>query len=176
MVNTRSTGPGSGQQEQNNQGTSQQTPLSMPPPLTPEQFFQLQMQMMATLNNTVQALQQIHAQPPPPPPPQPRDRRADFLRGHPPTFSHAADPLQADDWLHSVERQLDVAQYDDRERVIYAAGQLGGLALDWWESYPAWDRDALTWVQFRECFRNHHIPAGVMKMKHKEVLALKQVN
>jgi hypothetical protein len=99
-----------------------------------------------------------------------------LLRGHPPTFSHAADPLQANDWLHSVERQLDVAQCDDRERVLYAAGQLRGSALDWWESYPAWDRDILTWVQFRERFRNHHIPVGVMKMKHKEFLALKQVN
>jgi hypothetical protein len=69
MVNTRSTGTGYGQQRQNNQGTDQ--PLPMPPPLTPEQFFQLQMQMMATLNNTVQTLQQIHAQPPPPPPQQP---------------------------------------------------------------------------------------------------------
>src|SRR6185437_9455819 len=47
----------------------------------PEQYFQLQMQMMATLNNTVQALQQAHTQPPPPPPPQPRDRHAEFLRG-----------------------------------------------------------------------------------------------
>jgi hypothetical protein len=130
--------------------------------------------MMATLNNTVQALQQIHTQPPPPPPQQPRDRRADFLRGHPPTFSHATDPLQADDWLRSVERQLDVAQCDDRERVLYTAGQLRGSALDWWESYLARDRDALTWVQFREFFMNHHIPAGVMKMKHKEFLALKQ--
>ena len=54
MVNTRSIGSGSGQQQgQNNQGTR----MPMPPPLTPEQFFQLQMQMMATLNNTVQALQ-----------------------------------------------------------------------------------------------------------------------
>jgi hypothetical protein len=107
MVNTRSTGIGSGKQGQNNQSTDQ--PLPMPPPLTPEQFFQLQIQMMATLNNTVRTLQQIHAQPPPPPPQQPRDRRADFLRGHPPTFSNVADPLQADDWLRSVERQLDVA-------------------------------------------------------------------
>jgi hypothetical protein len=97
MVNTRSTSTGPGQQGQNNQSADQ--PLPMPPPLTPEQFFQLQMQMMATLNNTVQA----------------HDRRADFLRGHPPTFSHAADPLQADDWLRSVDRQLDVAQCDDRE-------------------------------------------------------------
>jgi hypothetical protein len=174
MVNTRSTGTGPGQQGQNNQGTDQ--PLPMPPPLTPEQFFQLQMQMMATLNNTVQTLQQIHAQPPPPPPQQPRDTRADFLKGHSPTFSHAADPLQADDWFRSVERQLDVAQCDDREQVLCAAGQLRGSALDWWESYPARDRDALTWVQFREHFRNHHIPAGVMKMKHKEFLALKQLH
>ena len=101
MVNSRSTGSGSGQQQgQNNQGTG----MPMPPPLTPEQFFQLQMQMMATLNNTVQALQQIHAQPPSPPPPQTRDRHAEFLRGHPPTFSHTSDPLQADDWLRAVER------------------------------------------------------------------------
>ena len=55
MVNTRH---GSDQQQgQNNQGTG----IQMPPPLTPEQYFQLQMQMMATLNNTVQALQQAHA-------------------------------------------------------------------------------------------------------------------
>ena len=53
MVNTRR---GSDQQGQNNQGTG----IPMPPPLTPEQYFQLQMQMMATLNNTVQALQQAH--------------------------------------------------------------------------------------------------------------------
>jgi hypothetical protein len=100
------------------------------------------MQMMATLNNTVQTLQQIHTQPPPPPPQQPHDRRVDFLKGHPPMFSHAADPLQANDWLHSVEHQLDVTQCDDRERVLYTAGS----ALDWWESYPARDRDALTWI------------------------------
>ena len=105
MVNTRNTGSGSGQQGQNNQGTR----MPMPPPLTPEQFFQLQMQMMATMNNTVQALQQVHAQPPPPPPLQARDRRAEFLRGHPLMFSHMSDPLQADDWLRAVERQLDVA-------------------------------------------------------------------
>ena len=128
MVNTRSTGSGSGQQQgQNNQGTG----MPMPPPLTPEQFFQLQIQMMATLKNTVQALQQVHAQPPPPPPPQqPRDRLAEFLSCHPPMFSHTSDPLQADDWLRAVERLLDIAHCDDRERVLYVAGQLRGAALD----------------------------------------------
>ena len=94
------------------------------------------MQMMATLNNTVQALQQVQAQPPPPPPPQqPRDRRVEFLRGHPPTLSHMSDPLQADDWLRAVERQLNIAQCDDLERILYATGQLRGVALDWWQSH-----------------------------------------
>ena len=119
--------------------------MPMPPPLTPEQFFLLQMQMMATLNNTVQALQQVHAQPPPPPPPpQARDRHAEFLRGHPLTFYHTSDPLQADDWLHAVECQLDIAQCDDRERVLYAAAQLRGAALDWWESHRIQDSEAFT--------------------------------
>ena len=79
------------------------------------------------------------------------------------------DPLQADDWLRAVERQLDIAQCDDRECVLYAAGQLQGAALDWWESHPVQDREALTWLQFRERFRSHNVPAGVMKMKQKEI-------
>ena len=70
---------------------------------------------------------------------------------------------------------MDIAQCDDRERVLYAAGQLRGVALDWWESHPVHDCEAFTWIQFRERFRSHHIPAGVMKTK-KEFLALKQVN
>ena len=37
------------------------------------------------------------------------------------------------------------------------------------------DRKALTWLQFREWFRSHNVPADVMKMKQKEFLALKQV-
>ncbi|WVZ84379.1 hypothetical protein U9M48_031417 [Paspalum notatum var. saurae] len=90
--------------------------------------------------NANQVLQQAQAQPPPLPP---KDRRGDFLKGHPPTFSHATEPLQADDWLRAVERQLDIAQCNDRERVL-------------------------------ENFRNHHVPAGLMKMKKKEFLSLKQ--
>jgi hypothetical protein len=52
------------------------------------------------------------------------------LKGHLPVFKHSTDPLQADDWLHVVERQLEIAQCDDREKVLYVAGQLQGAALD----------------------------------------------
>ncbi|WVZ52606.1 hypothetical protein U9M48_003650 [Paspalum notatum var. saurae] len=127
MVNTRNRGNGP---EGNNQanGNPPQNPLS----LTADQSFQLQMQMMATLDNAM-------------------------------------------DWLHAVERQLDIAQCNDQERVPYAAGQLRGAALDWWELYRPQDRECFTWAQFRERFRSHHVPAGIMKMK-KEFLSLKQGN
>ena len=45
---------------------------------------------------------------------------------------------------------------------------------DWWESHPVQDRESFTWIQFRERFLSHNVPAGVMKMKQNEFLALKQ--
>ena len=47
--------------------------------------------------------------------------------------------------------------------------------MDWWESHLVQDREALTLLQFWERFCSHNVPAGVMKMKQKEFLALKQV-
>ncbi|WVZ97162.1 hypothetical protein U9M48_042717 [Paspalum notatum var. saurae] len=38
--------------------------------------------------------------------------------------------LMVDDWLHAVERQLDIAQCNDQERVLYVAGQLREVAED----------------------------------------------
>ena len=43
----------------------------------------------------------------------------------------------------------------------------------WTPSHPVQDREARTWLQFRERFRSHNVPAGLMKMKQKEFLALK---
>jgi hypothetical protein len=47
--------------------------------------------------------------PPPPPPAPPRDKHREFLSHKPPTFSNSVDPLQADDWLKSVEKMLNIA-------------------------------------------------------------------
>jgi hypothetical protein len=66
---------------------------------------------------------------------QPRDKRGEFLKGRPSVFTHATDSLEADDWLRAVERQLNIAQCDDPQKVLFASGQLQGEAQDWWESY-----------------------------------------
>jgi hypothetical protein len=39
----------------------------------------------------------------------------------PPTFSNSMYPLQADDWLKSVDKMLNIAQCSDREKVLYAS-------------------------------------------------------
>jgi hypothetical protein len=36
--------------------------------------------------------------------------------------------------------------------------------------------NTITWQEFRDSFRVHHIPSGVIKLKQREFLALKQGN
>jgi hypothetical protein len=99
----------------------------------------------------------------------PRDKHREFMSHKPPTFASSPDPIHADDWLKSVEKMLNIAQCSDREKVLYASGRMTGPAADWWDSY-------VTWAEFTTQFRNYHIPAGLMKIKKKEFLSLKQGN
>jgi hypothetical protein len=116
--------------------------------------------------------------PPPPPPLPPHDKHQEFMSHKPPTFASSPDPLDADDWLKSIEKMLNIAQCSDREKVLYASGHLTGPAADWWDSYVAAHdaADTITWAEFTTQFRNYHIPAGLMKIKKKEFLSLKQGN
>jgi hypothetical protein len=44
----------------------------------------------------------------PAPQQQPRDKLAEFQRTKPPTFSHSVEPMDADDWLKTVEKKMQV--------------------------------------------------------------------
>ena len=147
-----------------------------PPPMTMEQLIMNQTQVIQALGQAVAAMHQAQQQPPPPPPPQPRDRRAEFMKGHPPVFTHSADPMDAEDWLRAIERELDVAQCTDQEKVLYGPHQLRGAAQQWWESYRLAHNNpnTITWQEFTERFRAHHVPADVMSLKKEEFLALTQ--
>jgi hypothetical protein len=69
------------------------------------------------------------AQPQAPPPP-PRDRLRDFQHTKPPTFSHAVEPMDDDDWLKSIEKKLQVVQCNNHEQVLLASYQLSGPAAN----------------------------------------------
>jgi hypothetical protein len=97
-------------------------------------------ELMNTQNQMMQMFMQHMQNNPPvggPPPVHVRGKRGEFLKGRPPVFSHATDPLEADDWVRAVEKQLNIAQCNDLEKVLYASGQLQGTAQIWWESYQA---------------------------------------
>jgi hypothetical protein len=43
--------------------------------------------------------------------------------------------MHADDWVKSVEKKLQVVQWNNREKVLLASHQLSGPAADWWYAY-----------------------------------------
>jgi hypothetical protein len=106
----------------------------------------------------------------------PRDKQAKFMRGHPPVFALSTDPMDAKDWLCTMERELHTALCNDREKVLYGPRQLRGAAQSWWESYLAThaNPEAITWEEFRDNFCRYHVPEGLMIVRKEEFLALKQ--
>ncbi|KAF0898885.1 hypothetical protein E2562_012598 [Oryza meyeriana var. granulata] len=107
---------------------------------------------------------------------QGQSKLANFQRTHPSNLSSATDPLDADDWLRDIEAKLNLARCDEREKAAYAAHYLQGAAATWWESYKTLilADEPITWAVFKEGFRSTHIPDGLMELKRKEFLNLKQ--
>jgi hypothetical protein len=141
-----------------------------------EQFLAAQTQLLTNMTNTIANMQPQMNQTPPPPPPPARDRHREFMSHKPPSFSHSPDPLQADDWIKTVEKMLNIVQCTDREKILYASGKLEGTTVDWWDAYITAHNtpNTITWQEFKNKFREQHIPKGLMKLKKQEFLAMKQ--
>jgi hypothetical protein len=82
--------------------------------------------------------------------------------------------MDADDWLKSVEKKLQVVQCNNHEKVLLASHQLSGPTADWWDAYVEIHEEAksINWSEFRATFHVHHVPQGVIKLK-KEFQDLK---
>jgi hypothetical protein len=115
-----------------NIGESNNQEANPPPPplLTLEQVLAMQAQMLQTMQQTpINQLAQPQA------PPLPRDRLGHFQRTKPPTFSYAVEPMDANDWLKSVEKKLQVVQCNNHEKVLLASHQVSSPTADWWDAY-----------------------------------------
>jgi hypothetical protein len=101
MSENRRRGGRRAQQEQaaQQEEVPQQQQLPPLPSMSIEQMFLMQTQAVQAIGQTLTAIQQQQQQPPPQPqmPQMPRDKRAEFMRGHPPTFAHSSDPMDAED-------------------------------------------------------------------------------
>jgi hypothetical protein len=135
----------------------------------------MQSQMLQTMQQTMVNMQQPQGQQPAPQPQQ-RDKLEEFQRTKPPTFSHSVEPMDADDWLKTIEKKLQVIQCTNRERVLFATHQLVGPTADWWDAYVETheEPETINWQKFRNSFRTHYVPLGVMKLKKNFFEDLKQ--
>jgi hypothetical protein len=84
--------------------------------------------------------------------------------------------MDANNWLKSVEKKLQVVQCNNSEKVLLASHQLSGPATDWWDAYVEAheESESINWPDFRAAFRAHHVPQEVIKLKKKEFQDLKQ--
>jgi hypothetical protein len=98
------------------------------------------------------------------------EKLIEFLRMKPPTFGGSVNPLDADDWLRAILMELEPFNCEDRDKVLLATHQLTRTALAWWENYCAAAKDpsAITWDEFVQEFRRHHIPKATLKRKADE--------
>src|SRR4051812_3704923 len=100
----------------------------------------------------------------------------DFILLNPPVFECSSEPLEADDWLRSIERKFETAHVAPDDRVLFAVYFLEGAAAEWWENFVAMQPDGhvVTWQQFRDAFRGYHILDEMMKRKKEEFCNLAQ--
>nr|CAE04776.3 OSJNBb0115I21.3 [Oryza sativa Japonica Group] len=161
MVNTRSNGNGPNNPNNNNNGENP----------TLAQVLAQQTQLMNMMMQQFQNQQNQgnnHA--------PPQNKLAEFLRVRPPVFSSTTNPVEASDWLHAIEKKLDLLQCTDQDKVSFASHQLHGPASEWWDHFRLnrTTAEPITWLEFTAAFRKTHIPSGVVSLKKKEFRSLTQ--
>src|SRR5438128_2693865 len=155
--------------ESSQQGAENNPPL--PPPTIAE--------VMAQQTQLLQMLVQNQAQQQQPHGCQGQPQLAsysDFAGTHPPIFSKAEDPLEADSWLRLMESKFELLTCSEEQKTIFAAHQLRGPTASWWETFQAMQpaEHRVPWTEFRAAFRAHHVPSSVVKIKLREFMTLKQ--
>jgi len=98
------------------------------------------------------------------------------METRPPVFTKADEPLEAGDWLRTMEHKFSLIRYSETQKPLFAAQQLRGAAGAWWKNFLAIQNPGhqVTWAEFKDAFRTHYIPEGLMAMKAEEFLALQQ--
>jgi hypothetical protein len=99
----------------------------------------------------------------------------DFVTTHPPLFTEAGEPLEADHWLRVTESKFGLLHGTEVQKTLFAAQQLRGDASAWWANYTATRPTdyQVPWAEFCNAFCAYYIPTGVMRKKRQEFMDLK---
>ncbi|MQL76743.1 hypothetical protein Taro_009130 [Colocasia esculenta] len=122
--------------------------------------------------------------PVPPPPPvqfveEPVMQVERFLRLQPPTYSGGPNPDTVEHWVHEIERVFATMRCSAADRVVLAAYQLRGFALEWWRlkmqtTFAGRTEEAITWPEFLEVFNDTFFPIQVQQVKSRVGSEMKQ--
>ncbi|KAK1616001.1 hypothetical protein QYE76_021518 [Lolium multiflorum] len=105
----------------------------------------------------------------------PGSKIKNFQNTNPPMFSKTEEPLDADDWLQTMENNLEVAGVEANEKVLFATHYLAGPARAWWTSTRAMNGgQVMTWADFKLKFSKYHVPPGLIKKMRDEFRELKK--
>src|SRR3954471_112804 len=98
-----------------------------------------------------------------------------FQNTNPPVFTKSEEPLDADDWLQTMENNLEVAGVEANEKVLFATYYLAGDARAWWNNVRAMTGgQMMTWEEFKVKFSRTHVPPVLIKRMRDEFKELKQ--
>jgi hypothetical protein len=83
--------------------------------------------------------------------------------------------MDADDWLKSIEKKLQVVQCNNHESTLLASHQLSGPTTDWWDAYVEAheEPESINRSEFRASFCAHHVPQRVIKLTKNDFQDLK---
>jgi hypothetical protein len=163
-------------------GASGSGDLPPPPPMTlTEAFMATQTEVLRQILQTQQQItQQMNRGPPHGANhegPNQVTTYAQFIAMKPPTFAKEEDPPEAEAWVKAIEAKFSafVLPCSKENKANFAALQLRGEALMWWDHFKSMQRGhAVTWDEFKQAFKSHHIPKGLMDRKMRELLDLRQ--
>ncbi|MQL96165.1 hypothetical protein Taro_028834 [Colocasia esculenta] len=122
--------------------------------------------------------------PVPPPPPvliaeEPVMQVEKFLRLQPPTYSRGPNPDTAEHWVHEIESVFATMRCPTADRVVLAAYQLRGFALEWWRlkmqtTFAGRTEEAITWSEILDVFNDTFFPIQVQQVKREQFRTLQQ--
>jgi hypothetical protein len=94
----------------------------------------------------------------------------------PPIFKETVEPLEADEWINTMEQKFCLMRLTEDLKMEYAAHQLQGPTEMCWShyrtAYP--ENTPIAWQQFTVAFRGSYILPGLMAMKVSELMRLTQ--
>ncbi|KAK1595162.1 hypothetical protein QYE76_008099 [Lolium multiflorum] len=102
----------------------------------------------------------------------PGSKLKNFQNTNPPMFSKTEEPLDADDWLQTIENNLEVAGVEAAEKYCLPPTTCQTRKSRWTRAMNA--GQMMTWEDFKLKFSKYHVPQGLIKKMRDEFRELKQ--